>query len=92
MNPHSLLLRNKEKYNILVQSCKNKQINAMIISEPDGKWNTINKERIYQKLIELHSNIKIEFSDSNDYEITDSDWLPGRIMIAFWNNIISLIN
>ena len=62
---------------MLIQSCKNKQIDAMIISESNAKQNTINKEKTYRKLKELYRNIKIEFANSNDYEITDSDWLPG---------------
>ena len=73
MNPYSLLLCNEKKYNMLIQSCKNKQIDAMIISESNAKWNIINKESTYQKLRELHRNKKIEFADSNNYEITNSD-------------------
>ena len=92
MNLYGLLPCNEEKYNMLIQSCKNKQINVMIISEPNAKQNTINKERIHWKLRELHRNIKIEFADSNNHKITNLDQLPGKIMMAFQNNIISLIN
>ena len=45
-------------------------------------------------LAPLHRNIELIVANSNDYDLTDREWLPGRIMNAFWgsNHINNRLN
>ena len=77
---------------MLIQSCINKQINELILSKVNTKQNTINIERIKLKLIKINWSTELITADSNDYEITEYDWLLGRILTAFWRNIVLIID
>jgi len=62
------------------------------MSEVNTKWTSQNKGRMKAKLALLNRNIELIVADSNDYDLTDGKWLPGRILNIFWGLIVSIID
>lgn len=62
------------------------------MSEVNTKWMALNKARMKQKLINIHQNIEIIVANSIDHELTDNEWLPGGILIAFWGPIVLVLD
>ena len=78
--------------NMIKQKFHEIQIDGLIMSQVNTKWTSQNRERIKAKLALLNRNIELIVADSNDHDLTDSKWLPGRILNAFWGLIALIID
>ena len=50
------------------------------------------KKKIKAKLALLNRNIELIVANSNDHDLTDDEWLSGRILNVFWRPIILVID
>ena len=77
---------------MIKQKCYKIQIDRLIMSEVNTKQTSQNRERIKEKLALLNRNIELIVANSNDYDLTDSEWLPSGILNVFWRLIVLIID
>ena len=64
----------------------------MVLSEVNDKWTVSNYKKMWNKLKPLYWNIQIVVTNSNDHELTDSDWLLGGLLTGIWGNVASMVD
>ena len=92
LNPNGLRTTNTKKLNMLIEKCKEMQIDILLMSEVNMKWTTINKEKMTKAMKKMHQNIEIVYADSSDQEATKSEQLPGGIMNVLSRSIVECYN
>ena len=45
-----------------------------------------------RKLLALNRNLELITADSSNHELTDSDWLLGRVLTGFWGTCTSTLD
>ena len=92
LNLYGIRPSNNNKLNMLIDICLKYKIDAMILSKTNAKQTSSNYEKIINKLRSLYRNIQLIIADSTDHELTDTDWLPGRLLIGIQENSASIID
>ena len=75
-----------DKTQILINKCKEKQIDRMILIEVNAKWAISNKDKMLRKIKNIGRNVKLIHIDSTDYTIITLNWLPREILNGLWGN------
>ena len=92
LNSKGLNLWNDYKMELFINSCKKKQIDAMLLSETQTKWTPHNIDRMQQRIHSISRNAVVIGADSKQWDVTPRLFLPGRILSIITQKGRSLIN
>lgn len=53
-----------------------------MLSETNCKWNTSNLTSIKNNFKRIHQNVEMNLSDTQEYDITKSSYLPGGTLTS----------
>ena len=68
---------------MLTEAIKRHQIDAVLLNEKNTKWSTTNAGRIEKTLKKITREAKMTTADSEEWNLTPKDHLPGGLMSAF---------
>ena len=84
INPHGLRENADFKIEQLIQGINQHNIDIIMLSETNCKWNTSNIAKMKTKFQSIHRNIEINSSDTQEYDITQTSYLPGGTLTGIF--------
>ena len=73
MNPNRLRVSGYNKVETLITKCKVRQIDGILLSEVNTKWNISNKAKILRKMKVVGKNVELIFAYSSNHNATTLD-------------------
>ena len=86
VNPYGFGYDKVEKIQYLVTEARELQIDSIMLSSCDRKWNSYAKQWIKNEFQKVNQVIEINIADSGLYNINDSDYMPGGTISATFGN------
>ena len=77
---------------MFLKSMTRHDIDTMLLAEPNIKWTPRNIDKMEQNLKQLGREISLHVADSNVWNATNKNYLPGGVMIATKGKAKSLLN
>ena len=68
------------------------QTDIVILNKINTKWDTRNISKIEQQIREIDREASIIIADSNEWDTTPSDYLPGGLLNIFLSKSSPLVN
>ena len=82
---------NELKSNMLLQAIKKLSIDVIMMQETNTKWITRNISKIEYNVKTIDRESVIVTVDSNEWEVSNSDYLPGGVCSIFFSECSSFI-
>ena len=77
LNPHRCRPNNTAKMNMIKNDIMSLQIDLMLLHETNAKWVTVNISKTERRVKNTDREAVIFAANSNEWETTSSDYLPG---------------
>ena len=92
LNPHGYSPFNSSKMHMLQQAIERLQLDIMLMNKVNTKWTSINISKIEQEIYRIDRAPTIITADSNQWETTPKDYLPGGIMNIILSRYHPILN
>ena len=83
LNPQRINPWNNYKMQMLLESCEKYKVDVLLLNKTQVKWNPSNLDKMEQRMKILGREAKIFGNDSNQWDVTRNDYLPGEIISIF---------
>ena len=82
---------NEEKIEMLIESIKRLQLDVVLLNEVNTKWNSVNKDKMEQKMKQIDRGILVKTADSKQWNTTPTSYLPRGLVSIFFSKCLSVI-
>ena len=91
LNPHGFDPWNDYKMNLFQEAIERLNIDIILLNEINLKCNTINRNKMIQRMKKLGRETKLFISDSEEWNTTKYNYLPGGILTVIRGKVAPLI-
>jgi hypothetical protein len=92
INPNGCSPNNQPKMVMMKEAIEKYQLDVILMNETNTKWNAVNVSRIEKKMRSIDRENCTFTADSQEWKMTNSDYLPGGVMSVFFSKCSPLID